>query len=411
MVGDKWSECDGATGRRGDGARLVHSPSPPFASSPRRPVAPSPRRRFGQRGERYILQRAIGDDYQPLLAQLRCDRAEQNPAQSVRPFRSFRGVPGQARPQLGARFPGRQPFIGLARQRFDFGPFWQLEALDPGRRHGPEITALFAERVFEHQGFGVEHSLNLRQPRRLRVFQIGVARAGLADLSFDQPRLIDERIEFPLRGLYLLSRVLFTEQPELVFGDGVDPFLERAFTFEQRGVYPPADVRGGFGQHFQQAARPRAFARAERGNVMPFRRAEAMKAHQNVNKKLVMLSGGPEIRGAQLPAGELHAQRLRDVERGFDVSPRFIEIAEVALDAREVGQRRRFAAPIADVPPEGQGLTVTIERLSTLLRGGVKLPKAVEGEGLAPGVFYFAEERERPVVMVESNLLIIRFAA
>src|SRR5215470_7867286 len=104
-----------------------------------------------------------------------------------------------------------------------------------------------------------------------------------------------------------------------------------------------------------------------------------------------MLLCGPEIRGAQLPAGELHAQRLRDVERGFDVSPRFIEIAEVALDAREVSQRRLFAAPIADVPPEGQGLTVTIESLSTLLRRGVKLSQAVEGEGFPLGGFDFAE--------------------
>src|SRR5262249_125163 len=142
MGGDKGSECDGATGRRGDGARLVHSICSPFASSPRLPVAPSPRRRLGQRSERYILQRAIGDDHQPLLAQPRCDWAEQNPAQSVRPFRSFRGGPGQPRSQLSARFPSRQPSVRLARQRFDFGPFWQLEALDPGRRHGPEITAL-----------------------------------------------------------------------------------------------------------------------------------------------------------------------------------------------------------------------------------------------------------------------------
>src|SRR5262249_21353054 len=162
-------------------------------------------------------------------------------------------------------------------------------------------------------------------------------------------------------------------------------------------VYALAYVRAGFGQHFQQAARPSAFARAERGNVMPFRRPETVKAHQHVNIKLMMLLCGPEIRGAQLPAGELHAQRLRVVGRGFEGSPRFIELAERALDAREVGRPPRFPAPIADVPPEGQGLTVTIESLSTLLRRGVKLSQAVEGEGFPPGEFDFAEERERPV--------------
>src|SRR5262245_18082273 len=114
---------------------------------------------------------------------------------------------------------------------------------------------------------------------------------------------------------------------------------------------------------------------------MPFRRPETMKAHQNVNIKFVMLSCGPEIRGAQLTAGALHAQRLRDLERGFDVSPRFIEIDEVALDAREVGQRRRFAAPIAEVSPERQGLAVIFERLSTLVRRGAKSSQAVERHG------------------------------
>src|SRR5262249_60911320 len=107
---------------------------------------------------------------------------------------------------------------------------------------------------------------------------------------------------------------------------------------------------------------------------------------------------------------ELHAQRLRDVERGFDVSPRFIEIAEVALDAREVGQRRRFAAPIAEVLQERQSLAVPIERLSTLVRRGAKRSQAVERHGFPSGVFYFAEERQRLIVMVESSLLFIRFA-
>src|SRR5262245_10298366 len=187
--------------------------------------------------------------------------------------------------------------------------------------------------------------------------------------------------------------MLFAEQPVLVFGDGVDPFLERAFTSEQRGVYAPADVRAGFGQHFQQAARPRAFASAERGNVMPFRRLETMKTHQNVNIKLVLLSCGPGIRGAQLPAGDLYAQRLGDVERVFDVSPRFIEFAEVALDAREVGKRPRFAAPIAEIPPERQSLAVAFERLSTLVRRGVKRSQAVERQGFTSGEFDLAEER------------------
>src|SRR5262249_40881515 len=129
----------------------------------------------------------------------------------------------------------------------------------------------------------------------------------------------------------------------------------------------------------------------------------------NVNIKLVMLSCGPEIRGAQLPAGDLHAQRLHDVERGFDVSPRFIEIAEVALDTREVGQRRRFAAPIAEVPPERQGLAVKFERLPTIVRRGVKRAQAGERPGFPPGEVYSAAERGRPAFIGGSGLLRDRF--
>src|SRR5262245_346139 len=120
-----------------------------------------------------------------------------------------------------------------------------------------------------------------------------------------------------------------------------------------------------------------------------------------------MLPHCREIRGAQLLAGYLHASRLHNGQRGFDAPLRLVEIAEVTLDAREVGQRRRLAASITHLLPERQGLIVVVERLSPLSRRGVKQSQSVEREGFPSSVSGFLEEIERLVGIVERFLFFV----
>src|SRR5262245_14606910 len=120
-----------------------------------------------------------------------------------------------------------------------------------------------------------------------------------------------------------------------------------------------------------------------------------------------MLPHCGEIRGAQLLTGYLHARRLHNAQRGFDAPLRLVEISEVTLDAREVGQRRRLAASITHLLPEMQSLIVAVERLSPLSRRGVKQSQSVEREGFPTRVFGFLEEIERLVVIVERFLFFV----
>jgi hypothetical protein len=54
-----------------------------------------------------------------------------------------------------------------------------------------------------------------------------------------------------------------------------------------------------------------------------------------------------------LLAGDLCALRLSDGERAFDVPAGFAEVAQVALNARKVRQRRRCAAAITHLLQDG----------------------------------------------------------
>src|SRR5262245_4993251 len=133
-----------------------------------------------QRGERQIRQRARRHNDQSFGSELRRRRAEQHSA--VRPCLSNKLWIGRS-PAFRTH---SEQCVNPASGGFEFGAGRKLVAVDGARRNKPEVTAFFAERIFEQQCVFIKRLLlNLREAQRLRLGQSCVSGAASPNLRPD----------------------------------------------------------------------------------------------------------------------------------------------------------------------------------------------------------------------------------
>src|SRR5262249_55582888 len=227
----------------------------------------------GQRPERRVLQRAVGDDEQPFLSEFTGDRAEQHFAQRGGGLRVFGVGPRDAGLLFVNGFESDdtvascQQIADAPGRLFDLIARRQFMAGYRGFGHRPQIASLFAQRVFEQYGAIVERlPSDFRKAERLGLYERGVARAGGANL-----RLKPLILNFDILDLFsgrsdLFFAALTAEQSNQAVSFGFKSLLKRAFVRQQRRVYAVLDIGAGLGERFDQRAGSRPFTGLERGD-------------------------------------------------------------------------------------------------------------------------------------------------
>ena len=71
-----------------------------------------------------------------------------------------------------------------------------------------------------------------------------------------------------------------------------------------------------------------------------------MQAHEQIDIKIVLLSYRGKVRGAQILAGNLRAQRLSDLSCFFYLRTSFAKISKVTLHASNIVERECLCSPI-----------------------------------------------------------------
>src|SRR5262249_45462460 len=128
----------------------------------------------------------------------------------------------------------RQQFIDAPRGLFDLAATRQLIARQCICRHRPEIGALFAKRVFEQKGVGVQDFLlNLSQAERLRLSGRGVARAPPPNLRLRLLVCGLKSIQLAPCRFDLLPVTLAGEQEGKAVRLRVESIPQRALTLQQ----------------------------------------------------------------------------------------------------------------------------------------------------------------------------------
>ena len=285
-----------------------------------RPVVMITRRAAGggQHGERDILQSPVGDDHQPLTSQLRSRQLEHHAAQLFGRLGRLRiGLTDSLLPlprtlALDSVAAGRHQLVESSRRLLDALASGKLEAPKAVAGHGPQVTALGAERVFQQQGVGIQQRLYLSQAERLRLGDGRVARAAPAYVSQHLLVFIFERAHLLLQRGRLLLPVRLAEQGYQPRGLDAEPLRQLALTLKQRGVYASADIDAGLRQHLQKAARARTLARFQRRRVVTLVRFEAVHLHQQIDLELVSVLPRSEEGGAELLAQDLRPHGLDD---------------------------------------------------------------------------------------------------
>jgi len=153
--------------------------------------------------------------------------------------------------------------------------------------------------------------LDLFETERGSLYQARVLWAGLPYAALQLLELYGERVEFSFGGGSVEIRVLATEQSRLQLRFGGNEPAEFAFTDEQGGIDPIADLHAGLVEHLEQGARAAAFARQQGGRAKSPVRLLGMEANQHFDLEFLHVAYGGGERGAQRGAHYFRANRFR----------------------------------------------------------------------------------------------------
>ena len=128
----------------------------------------------------------------------------------------------------------------------------------------------------------------------------------------------------------------------------------RCSRFSSSGSSPCSKVDPGLRQAVEQGPRPRPLAGLERRGGEALARASLVQPHEHVHVELVVAVDGREVRGAQIAALDLRAQRLDHLQRALDVAPRGAGDRRGRRGSRQAEERPRLRHAVAARPAERQ---------------------------------------------------------
>src|SRR5262245_36453134 len=129
-----------------------------------------------------------------------------------------------------------------------------------------------------------------------------------------------------------------------------------------------------------------------------------MRAHQQVNVEIVIRPDGRKIGIAQILTRQTCAQGFYSLECRLNMVAGISEIAEVALNARDVVKRRRRNHHLSTFATARQRFRVKRERFLFLAQSTIDLPNKVQIMRFVLSIGTCPQERDRLFELFESLL-------
>ncbi len=330
------------------------------------------------------MERAVGDDRQPLAFQPPGQRCQQQTAELAQ---QRRGPSGSLAPRAAA-----DHGMGLAHQPVDLRAGSQLEARQRVDGHQPDEAALGPQPVLEQHRLVVQQlALDLAEARRRRLDQCRIVRALPADRGAHRRELGERLADRQCRcGAAALRYGLVVALDDAV----VEPLLHRPLPGQQLRRRIVTDLGSGLAEQIEQRARPGALADPEgRRRVVGVGKLP-VELHQQLEIEGEVALGAGEVRQPQLIAERLEAQAFGDVQRLLSDHPRRFEPSLPALSDSDAQQRLGAAHRIADPLEDGQGPAVVLKSLDIVARAPMERAELQQQGGFGAWALVPGEQLE-----------------
>ncbi len=172
---------------------------------------------------------------------------------------------------------------------------------------------------------------------------------------------------------------------------------ERSFALLERRVDVRAEVGAGLLEKVEQGARPGAFAQLEGRFLMAPAGLAAGELHAHLQAQLPGLPAGGQERGAQVGIDDGGAQGLDEAQGFLATVASLAQASERARGERQVGERLRLAAAVADLAKEGQGGVERRQGRGGLALADLQVAQSTQGPGPPLPVAEAAEHLRGPV--------------